>query len=186
MFTQREDHLPEGNMLIHSWYRLGRGTPHEPMRSVTGHPRQRWNERLAGNYRRAWPPGLGTLKSQILSCSNTNPWETRSLEKLLCWHFNSLPCFRSREPPTPSLPHPGPATERELHSALLLTTFSTSCCLSGLGQLYAPPPHPNEYQKCPGRMSKILELLQHKSLFLAFFLLNSENWKINSKFPFSL
>ena len=40
------------------------------------------------------------------------PLRDRSSQKALCWHFNSLPCSRSREPSTPSLPHPCQATEK--------------------------------------------------------------------------
>lgn len=162
-------------MLIHSRFRLGRGTPHRPRRSVTVHPRQRWNERLAGNYRRPWPPGLGTLKSQILSCSNTNSWETE-VQRSFCVDISIHYPVPEAGNPRPHLSHTLAPPQRGNST---LPSFSPHFPPAAASQAWAscmhPPPHPDGYQKCPGRMSKILELFQRKSLFLAFFLLNSED-----------
>ena len=67
MFTQKEDHLQEGNMLIHSWYCLGRGTPHQPGSGVTCFPRgMEW--RTGGKLQKACPPSTPAWK----------PWNLKS------------------------------------------------------------------------------------------------------------
>lgn len=140
MFTQKEDHLQEGNMLIHSWYCLGRRTPHRPMSGVTCHPRQRWNERLAGNYRKPWPPWPGNPEiSNPQLFLHESLWD-RSSEKALCWHFNSLHCSRSREPSTPALPHTCQASEKGIPT---LPSFSSRFPPAAASQAQTSCMHPH-------------------------------------------
>ena len=148
MFTQREDHLQEGNMLIHSWYRLGRGTPHCPwvvwlvIQDRDG--RRSWQETTES----PGPPGLGTLKSQILSCSYTNPSETEVQRRILLdisIHYSVVEAWscKGMEPSTPSLPHPGQGTEKGTPT---LPSFSPSFPPAAAAQAWASCTHPTSPQ----------------------------------------
>lgn len=173
-------------MLIHSWYRLGRGTPHQPGSGVTRHPRQRCSEGLAGSYRKpqlppAWKPW--NLRSSVVP-TWTPPGQKFTEGSVLTFQFITL--FQKQGTLNALSPTPLPGhRERNSHSALHLTIFSTSCYLSGLDQLYLLPPQPNRYQKGPERMSQILELLWSRWHYCPFFFfLNVEYFeKINAKFP---
>ena len=161
MFTQKEDHLQEGNMLIHSWYCLGRGTPHQPGSGVTCFPRgMEWG--TGGKLQKACPPlhsCLETLKSQILSCSYTNPSEIEAHRRLcvdISIHYPVPGAGSSR----PHLSH----TLARPQSGELPPHPPHPVCRQ-LDQLCLPPPEPRSYQKGPERMSQVLGLLPSRSYF---------------------
>lgn len=162
MFTQKEDHLQEGNMLIHSWYRLGRGTPHRPMSGVTCHPRQRWNERLAGNYRKPWPPRPGNPEiSNPQLFLHESLWDRGSEKAVLTFQFITL--FQKQGTFTPPLPHPCQATEKGTPPLPFFSISFPPAAASQAWTAVCTPTSAQWVQKDPEMMSKILKVLQHTS-----------------------
>lgn len=156
MFTQKEDHLQEGNMLIHSWYRLGRGTPHRPVSGVTCHPRQRWNERLAGNYRKPWPPWPGNPE-----ISNPQLFLHESLwDRRLCVDISIHDPAAEAENPRPHLCHtPARSQTRTLPRCSPPQQVFHQLLPLRPGPAIRTPTSAQWVQKGPEMMSKILELL---------------------------
>lgn len=117
-----------------------------PVSGVTRHPRRRWNEGLAGNYRKPWPPWPGNPEISNPQLFYTIPLRQKFRGSGLTFQFTALFQKQRTLDPISLAPLTGHG-EGNSHSALLLTKFSTSCCLSGLVQLCLPPPQPNGYQR---------------------------------------
>lgn len=138
MFIQKEDRLQEGNMLIHSWYHLGRGTPHpcspcareqRSPPSKTGLGLEAGGELQKNLGPLAWEPW--NLKSSVVP--PRIPPETEVQRRLrvdISIHWADSEAGNSKP-----LPHPPGSREANDCSALLSAQASSSCCPSGLHQL---------------------------------------------------
>lgn len=145
-----------------------------------------WQETTESPAPQAWEPW--NLKSSVVPTRITL---TQKFREAPCWHFNSLSCCRGMELQrhgtlNPMSPIPWPRhSEGNSYSALLLTKLSTSCRLSGLGQLCAPHLTPVGIKSAQKGCLKSWSSSNTSNYFWPFFF-NSKNWKINSKFSFSL
>lgn len=119
-----------------------------------------------GKLQKTQASSLGTLKSQILSCSYMNPSETE-VQRRLCVDISiHYPVPEARNP----LPHPCQATEKGIPT---LPSFSPNFPAAAASQSWTSRIYPHRITKGTERahegMSEIPELHRGRRLLLIYF-----------------